>query len=508
MVRGQHAEKSQNASSFVKNINAGHIQPKFFEGEQGAAAQTTPDETGFKIYGLPEADEQKKSTVYFDNEESSLSGDQKQKIIDFAAKNTGASKIYLYGYASEEGSEDKNLEIIADRLRAVQSELVLYTKKEVEIIPESRLSESRKSVNYGLHRAVELSTVPIKATHGKQNKDTLDCDQSQHDEIDEVRRVAQDHLRATIQKVNSYKSNPTANADIGNAIQLYFKSNDPDTVDKILEILSSIQSDLSYVDGDDKRRCATRLHNTCSTRWAFALHQEFVTFCPNFFDEDMPFQQRILLHEMGHYITADLDDRAYAFDRLFGTITTDEALKNTDSFAILISELNGVTNYGKRNTITDPIEDEFICAGDNLDVVRDLLGRAERWTGYLVSGVRNTYGDEVMREDADPYIRKYFGETGRMEVAGIWWRARELKKTFKTPFSLKCDECGTSQKVIWNGSHDLTICPDFFNLDKKTQVMELMAAITNEVTAIPEKHRLAYGELAWVYKNYYWRVPD
>lgn len=495
-----------------KKLLAHELTHTIQQGAAGESVQRTSAGKDFEVDGILNPKAQDPDTVYFDRKSAVLVKDQEDRIVEFMTRNLNSPELFLYGYGPDEEEAKEKDDLIKERLKAVEGKLKTLTKKSTVIHSEPRPKRSKKSYQYRKFRAVEMSAAEIVPGAEKGNSETRDCNQTEINTIDAIKTKAIGNIDNGLTKLDAYQKKPADHGGIEAILDRNFKSHDPKIVKKIIAILKLIKRDLGKISDHKKRRCGSLDHRVCAAAHAFALSEKAVTFCPKYFADPELLQQRILVHEIGHFLKMDLDDRAYSHNRVFKFLSTKEALQNTDSFAILINELNGIVNKDTPNMLVDPSTDTIQNCGVNLAVVEEALAWAQRWNGYAESGLRQTYGSWNNFKFMQGHITPLFGGINRYSIAGLVDRARLLKAEYKKNFDFSCftdaDAVCQKKELIGNKTKtEFAICPGFFKLSKEKQIVEIGAAVTRLVASIPEKHREAYAKIGKAYKVHFFSDP-
>lgn len=470
--------------------------------------------SGFKIYGLPKPKRQRQNTIYFDNGSADVSVEQFARIRDFMATNPDAKTIYLYGFVSEEGNEKENETLIQQRLAEVFDFAQMYAGTEVKFKRIARPEQGAGHFDYRQYRAVKMSATPLTFSKLKKPGDGRECDAAEKQEITASKYRAKTNLRKTIALLLRFLADPTANDAIGEKIITYFGKNDRDVILQMINVYTSILYELNSEALNGKTVCGDETYKICHSAYASALSQVGMIFCHKFFSQnEATFKERILIHEMAHFIPQDLDDVAYAHDRLFRMTSAEEALKNADSYAYFALEINNLKAVTKRNTIDTPMSDQYInCdAVNQQQELEDTLARTAKSFGLAASGLRQTYSHSSNTYAMRDFIEKGFGKLNKVKLAGIIDRMMKLKSlSFNNTFKFRClsDSADADQHKIIELSENgqMIVRSEFTKLNKLKQVNLMAAAMSGLVTEIPKEHQSAYGELTTDYVKYFWEL--
>ena len=114
-----------------------------------------PESTIRKKLLLERGDESRRARVFFDLAEVDLDNEQKEQILKPLVDDHANEALVLQGFASEEGSEESNKELVSLRLREVDRALIELGHK-ADRVPEPKLEESAGQIDYRFWRAVEI----------------------------------------------------------------------------------------------------------------------------------------------------------------------------------------------------------------------------------------------------------------------------------------------------------------------------------------------------------------
>lgn len=508
------SEKSRSKSGFLGKLKENglpaHRLKLFKDSNQQPSKKRDPD--GFKIYGLPRAKRQRQNTIYFDNGSDDVSVDQFERIKNFMAANAGAKTIYLYGLASEEGRKKENDLLIQQRLAAVFHLAEMYSGVNVKFKRIARPEESAGHYDYRQYRSVKMSTAPLTFSKLKKASEGRECYAAEKQQITASKNRAKTNLRKTISLLLRFLADPTENAAISEKIITFFGSDDREVVLQMINIYTSILYELNTDALKDKTVCGDETYKTCQTAYAATLSQTGMIFCNKFFAQnEATLKERILIHEMAHFIPQNMVDVAYAHDRLFRLTTTEEALRNADTYAYFVLEINNLKAVSKRNTMDTPIKDQYInCDEENRQKdLEDTLARTALSYGLAATGLRRAYNRPAKLSEMREYIEKGFGTINKVKLAGIIDRMAKLKKlTFYNTFTFKClldtADAGKGEIIALNKGGQISVRPAFTKLSKLKQISLMAGVLAGLEPDIPKKHQSAYGELTTDYVKYNW----
>jgi hypothetical protein len=467
----------------------------------------SPRDESFVIRGLPADSAERTKFVFFNLNDATVPESERDKIETFATENRSASNINLYGYASEEGDERENTDLISDRLESVRSALARNFSGDINLIP--RPAASIQQINYRNFRSVEMSLGASSIGNASSNTRTINCDEEQNTTIDENRTSAIEQIDGAMDHLNAFKSDPSSNTEVQNDLDNNFHSHSSSTVTTLLHHLRQIKNDLSGLTGNSHRQCSTPEYGPCTGALALTRRPQ-ITLCPSYFLTSDPTRLETLLHEICHYAFFDANDRAYSSERVLPFLSTAEALDNAESIAIFILEMNLPPGERIPSTLTTPTSDTIKDCGSDEEKAKEALAWAQRWNTYALFGMSQTYNNWVT--SMFPHIIARLGPINdRYILAGIFDRYKSLDLEFSHDFTLECVESSNSvcanPVTLDTAEKALLICPAFFSQNLHTRIVSLYAEVTKLVPEIRDDQRRAYAELARDYKIYYWELP-
>ena len=218
--------------------------------------------TDFTISGLPSEDFRKKNPnfIFFDRKSSTIPAEEADKVSAFAKSNFTEPSLNLYGYASEEGNDKENKQLIKDRMNEVDTRLHLEFavqfndsyKGKIKQIP--RLKAGRKKIDYRAYRAVEMqqgaSSRKKKNTRGKLEK----CTKGESDLINKAAEAGKETIKKAIEQVGKFEKDPANHTQVQAIIGRHFHSHSAKTIKTLLKKLNQAQSKLSKFT-EKRRKC-------------------------------------------------------------------------------------------------------------------------------------------------------------------------------------------------------------------------------------------------------------
>jgi outer membrane protein OmpA-like peptidoglycan-associated protein len=502
---GRYMPQTDQGKSLVAHELAHVVQ------QQGVASahsirRQTPRQESFLVRGLPPGADEQHDFVFFNLNDATIPETERHKIGEFATANATAAAINLYGYASEEGVETENLDLVSDRLESVRKELASSFAGDINLIPRPKAGILQ--INYRSFRSVEMSVGSSRIGAASSNTNTINCEATQNDTIDDNRDTAKGKITSAIDQLTGFQSHP-GHPDVETTLDNNFHSHSPATVSTLLRDLRQIAGDLNGLTGDSHRQCSTPEYGPCLGALALTRRPRII-FCPGFFSTDTDERLETLLHEICHYAFFKAHDRAYSTEGVLPFLSTAEALDNAESIAIFVLEVTSPTGTRVESTLTTPTTDTVADCGADETKAKEALAWAQRWNTYALFGMSQTYNnwDTFMF----PHIIARLGKINdRYVLAGIFDRYRELDFQFNSDFTMQCvdatdDSCAVAP-IIGATDRSLTICPAFFALSLHERIVSLYAEVTKLVPQILDEQRRGYAELARDYKIFFWGLP-
>ena len=296
-----------------------------------------PESTIRKKLLLERGDESRRARVFFDLAEVDLDNEQKEQILKPLVDDHANEALVLQGFASEEGSEESNKELVSLRLREVDRALIELGHK-ADRVPEPKLEESAGQIDYRFWRAVEIVVGGPEPESRNKIQDCPVMDPAFETKFPEVMQNAVDE----VQRAQKFLSG--ADEKVKSHFKGVFFSTDLADIGTVRKNLSRLEEQLElFADTQSNRvQCGTRNDPIC-TRGARAYvtgrglgEESKLTLCPA-----DPYRLGTLIHESAHAAKDFATfDHAYRHESLITRLTTDQALTNTDSYVVLIEMLN------------------------------------------------------------------------------------------------------------------------------------------------------------------------
>jgi hypothetical protein len=447
---------------------------------------------------------------------SALDKDERAKIQRRATALAAdkATKVTLFGYASEEGGKKNNTVLIGRRLDAVRTvlcETLDCTIVTIDLKPD--LACSTGMVDYRFWRAVEMITGdgPRQRECGTvapaPERGLVACDTEQKEVIEDVRKVATPDLTTVLKKLDDYIADPSKGPKVAAALDRHFaRDHSTATADEVRKRIKAIKDLID--DLDRILKCGTDDRPACHRGSAAAANPGLVFFCDVFFNDPkfIPFREDALIHEVAHASGFKARDIGYRQERVIAFLTTTQALDNATSLSLFALDV-----VGKGLPVGPEKPDEVEECGDDETRIREALAWAERWNTYADLGIPQTYGNPEWEAYLAQFQDRFFGRHDRAAVAGIADRYTRMSKVFAKKVTITCvRDCPGTDAVVWKMDGDepeVTVCRTFRRLGNSNErIIQMYAGLARLMPGVPRWQGRAYAELARVYKEEFWEV--
>jgi len=520
-------------------FNEGKYQPESFEGKKLLAHELThviqqgstqtkiqcDRNPAFSVEGLFETRDSFPNFVFFelnkpDNvvPENDLDTKEKAKITKFATDH--ASGVNLFGFASEEGAEAENTNLITQRIQAVKNVL---TSPPVSYDPslittQKMLSTSKNHFDYRFWRTVEMeaaghSSTRVQPASVSAARGLQDCSTDQQDTIVKpARDKAVNNMKDTVKAVNDFKSDKAAHKETSDALKFVFRSDSDLTTQKVIDRLNANITFLGSI--IPILHCGTDQSVDCGGTAEALTNPTSITLCLPFFDPALTVDDRssTLVHESSHGSTFLVHDRAYRRERVTNILNTKQALDNAESMAIFVETIKAGTAPSVGPAAADTTDN---CGADE-EMTRAAVAWAERWNTYAVFGLQQTYGNDENTAFMAPHINFYFKRSDRSALAGILDRYTKMMGFFDGgAISIECvdrtDPLYNTWKVAeWSKTErkvkisNEQLHKSYLNDDDR--VKHIYGALAVDRFGATEDQRMAYPNVARAYKIFFWQI--
>lgn len=369
----------------------------------------------FIIRGKPPDSAKKTFQVFYELGESKMDADEKKKL-DVTSAGIVPPKLVLKGFASEEGNDEFNKQLIKNRINDVRSYIEPKIPKTVTIEEKPSLDEGKGQVHYREFRSVTL--IPGEAKEG------LKCGAGAPTVKDcpEPYELFNKAVDRGVQMIDDAKKKlpPKTPEHEKLVFEDLFRPKDPkDSAEKdkiitdVIDILDKIAKHINNLKKKDNHICATECDGGCQ-----AGSPAYNRDTPNKGDEGKMFicssyeketdqeQSIIAIHEGHHGVPGiESDDIAYANTRLIKLIDKDSAMKNAASFHMLVKLL--LEDPKKKTDQVGPkVDDEHkggMTASESKDI--DLaIAWIEQWFSLITFDTASHYSDIVKVREKKSWV--------------------------------------------------------------------------------------------------------
>jgi len=520
---GQYRPASRAGDRLLAHELAHALQPSPHPARTIRRAPAGP----FAVSGLHPDRGDEPGVVFFDRGEPTeaqappeiaLDEDERVKITTTAADLTSddATKVTLFGYASEEGGKADNRALIDRRIAAVNNVLCENLDcTAVAVVPKPSLECSAGELDYRFWRVVEM--IPGDGPRGRgcekatakedANRGLAACDEERKKVIAEVQKVATPDLEAAVEKLDAYDTDPSKEPDVAAALNKHFaKDHSKTTAKAVRDRVKAIADFVGTM--DPLVKCGSDDQPTCHAGSPAAANPRRVIFCRGFFDDPdfVSLREDILIHESAHAMGFRARDRGYREERVILFLDTRQALDNATSLSLFVLDL-----VGKGLPLGPEEQDEAEDCGDDETAVREALAWAERWNTYAVTAIPQVYGIREREDYMARFLDAHFGRHDRAAVAGIADRYTMIRKVFGKQITITCvTDCPGGDRVAWTIDSDppqVTICKPFRRLGGLNErIIQVYAALARLMPGVPRWQGRAYAEMARVYKEKIWGI--
>jgi hypothetical protein len=458
----------------------------------------TPGPFDFSIRGKAEDAAAYPNQVFFLQGAAVLDKDEKAKIAALA-KPPG-DMLTLNAFASEE--EAPALDVAKARVDAVAAELVTAGHDAAKITKNLKPDSGTGRIDYRTLRAVEIvkpggtSAVPAGSAPS-----TAACAGSTETDFTDAEREAE----ALIDKALTGLGPPVDPA-MAPLLSRFFRNWTPADAVTVKLNLAAIKAQLHLLLPAANHQCANARYAACVGADAENNGDgsaAMMTMCPSFFAAGNSKKSRggTLIHESAHG-TPGLDtvDNAYAHERLIEFLNLADALKNSDSYVLLVRlfDTPGSVNVGP--VAKDPL-DTTMSPGEK-DAARRTMAWLEKWLIWSYQEMASLY-DTIVQSIAAGYwkngyykasmglVAPLFGlsepsslptATDKIRVAAIHDRFHQMRWVeFQTAVTIH-KVAGPEAWAPGPGS-SVSLGPDFFADTPRGQLDRMLTAI---VKATPD----------------------
>jgi hypothetical protein len=479
----------------------------------------------FEIHGLDDNRANINNFIFFDINkpdnvtapENDIDSVERVKINEFAQNHS--SGIQLNGFASEEGTESNNTQLVNLRLQSVRN-VLSSTNYTQPIQSQSLLRLSQNQYDYRNWRAVEMtdlgqtsSRIPTGAAAANGGNEPCSTENI-NDVVIPAQSKAIEQIDICIDALNDFISNAANNTATGDALNFAFHSNSLITARMVRERLSGNRVFLSRM--IPITQCGTLQSLMCGETIEALTSSQSITLCQSFFNPERTLEGRAstFVHESSHGSTFNLNDRAYRHERVLNVLNTRQALDNAESYSIF---LEIIVNGAIPDNIGPQEADTVNNCGTDEQLVRTTIAWAERWNTYAALGLQQIYGNDQLgdwKDWFDMQMRYYFGNADRMTYAGVLDKHLQMMAFLESgTIEIDCvdrtDPLYSSWKIASWQDRTLRISNQQLRagyLNTEDKVKYIFGALAVDNFGVPENHRMSYPNIARLIKILYWGV--
>jgi len=453
--------------------------------------------------------------VFFELGESKLDSDETKKL-DEAAGKILPPKLILKGFASEEGSDSFNRQLIKQRIKGVRDYLGPKLSSRITLEDKPALVEGKGQVHYRQFRSVKL----INGDDVKAQDCSTDLKSKKCSNPYDILNKAADNANDMIVKAKA-KLPPQTPADTKLVFEELFRPNNPsDQVEKdkiitdIKDILDKMVNHITKLKDDKFHVCATECDGGCQAgspaynRDTPNHGDEGVIFiCPSF-EKETGIQQAIIIIHEGHHGVPKIpsDDVAYRHGRLIKIIDKDQAMQNASSFEFLVKLL-----LNPKSDQVGPKEKDDLKGGISDNEAKDIneaVAWIEQWFSLLTFDTASHYSNIVKVRNTKSWITDRdtehaffemrdrfaprFGLTvpptlpsfeDQKSIAAVNDRCEQMEKPLGS--KLEIEKVSTGKDNWEKGPKSkITVTQDFFKLPPSKMVVALLQELVHATPGI------------------------
>jgi hypothetical protein len=219
-----------------------------------------------------------------------------------------------------------------------------------------------------------------------------------------------------------------------------------------------------------------------------------LVYCPNFFEsQSIEWSVTGLIHELAHSVIGGgpmyITDRAYQKDRLYGSLSTGEALTNAESYALFVRELlTGAPVYA-----TAPIDTYKRCPPSWRAALIPAIARAQRWNRDAQWVLKDSVDSDIRRA-WEGLARKFLGGQSPDQVAAAQTIYDEAQTKLLDEVDFQCETTGGGRcdgsSSYWYALGHLHVCPSLITKsDPDDRAQELLAGLYGYYRIIDDDRR-------------------
>jgi hypothetical protein len=400
-------------------------------------------------------------------------------------------------------------EDLRDTVRAMEASSKEYLERFLTHIDESDQLKELETLR-------RVKNARVWKTEAKTGSGTVatevvgSCSPEQFQAVYQAGNTALSWLGKAVVQIDAFLAAPGApgNYDIAAALDQHFHSKSGAVVGHIREQLAHIRADIASA-----RQFTIECHGVwdreCAESSAYTeTRAGRIVFCNSFFSNDAQWQAGAIIHEMAHAQvgSADITDRAYRPDRMLRFLSTEEALTNAESFALLAQQLA----MGKPMRTTAPKDKPEDCPDDWWKLLEKATAMAQRWNRNLQVTL------EGLKPEAIPPPHKwatYLSGGTQANINKAKTATDNVAAKLKSAITLECEpggggRCDSGVTTYWYFTGNLHVCPAWKAQGKEeTRVQSLLAGLYGYAGDVDDNtRRNNYAQLAQE-NNESWATP-
>lgn len=465
--------------------------------------------------------------VFFERNGTTLNNDGELVVLLAGSGADGKKKNFdLHGHISEDEAPTPadGKKLANDRIKTVDTELksVGHTGKR-NPKPKPDVGDGR--LDYRNVRSVEIAPAGKKSStvNCKTTARTGPCSAAIKKTFGDTRKKAQgliDKARRLLTSGTDAATNDLRDEFFGGA----GGKGSGAAVTKVLDDnLGKIKSQMDLNAKPKHHRCGTLCDGTCTLAIAYnedVGNASVLTLCPAFAHKDPLDRTRNFIHETAHGTpglglagkTAGTTDVAYRFDRRLPRLTPDQALQNSDSYALFVMLAAEPAFTRPRRPL-----DKLTVKSKDKAGVEDCLALLSDWVKWSTQDTASTYSTIVESRAKKKWTSDYYKETmeliatqfgltkpptlptddDRFAVAGIVDRYETISNVVRKDLDVQHDP--KAKTTMWSKGpgKSIKLGDDFFALKTAIERTRLiMRALVDQVGAILPAHRKKFVTLS------------
>jgi len=465
-------------------------------------------------------------SVFFERNDTTLDSDGELAVL-FAGGGSGKKKNFdLHGHISEDEAPTPadGKKLANDRIKTVDAELksIGHTGKR-KPKPKPDVGDGR--LDYRNVRSVEIAPAGKKSTtlNCKTTAATGPCSAAVKKTFGDTRKEAQsliDKARRLLTSGTDAATNDLRDEFFGGAGG---KGSGAAATKVLDENLGKIKGQMDLNAKSKHHRCGTLCDGACTIAIAYnedVGNASVLTLCPGFVKRDPVDRTRNFIHETAHGTpglglagkTAGTTDLAYRFERRLPRLTPDQALQNSDSYALFVM-------LAAEPAFTRPKRpaDKLGVKSKEKPGVEDVLALLSDWLKWSTQETTNTYSTMVESRAKKKWTNSYYEETmkliasqfgltnppklptddDRFAVAGIVDHYEFISNAVRKNLDVQRDP--KTKTTTWSKGpgNSIKLGDDFFALKTAPERTRLlMRALVDQVSTILAAHRKKFVDLA------------